>query len=83
MYISHISFSRFASDPEICPILVINKDFSKQSNLDSRTVEATRKPLADQSLRTASVCVRGLADVTIAATTSYPHLTTKPAQDAF
>ncbi|MCP2730528.1 hypothetical protein NJ959_19045 [Symplocastrum sp. BBK-W-15] len=30
-------------------MLLSNKDFSKQSNRDKRTVEAARKPLANQS----------------------------------
>ncbi|MBD2451637.1 hypothetical protein H6G76_31865 [Nostoc sp. FACHB-152] len=61
-----------ASDSEICPIFASNKDFSRLSSRDKRTVEGTRKPLTDQSLSVTSVCVRGLVDVTTAATTSSP-----------
>lgn len=49
-----------------------NKDFSKQSSRERRTVEATRKPLVDQSSNKTSVLVRGLAEVTTATMTSLP-----------
>ena len=52
--------------------MVISKDFSKQSSRDKRTVDATRKPLVDQSFSKTSVCVLGCADVTAANTTSVP-----------
>jgi hypothetical protein len=48
IYKSQVWSSTWASSADIIPILPKNKDFSKQSNLDNLTVEATLKPLSDQ-----------------------------------
>jgi hypothetical protein len=57
---------------EICPILVISSDCSRQSSRDKRTVEGTRSPLAFQSASVTSVAERGGADVTAEATACCP-----------
>src|SRR3954451_20581529 len=62
------------SGAETAPILPISNDCSRQSNLDSRTVEARLRPDVCQSVSSTSKFDRAFAVVTAATITSVPSV---------
>lgn len=69
---AHVCLTLSPSATDMVPIRAINKNCSRQSSLDNRTVDSLRSPEAFQSTSVTSTGERGLAEVTAATTTSSP-----------